>query len=298
MQGVILSPPDERDYLVRQIAPELPKSVSLENLFTVRDQLFCGTCVGKAGAGILSAFKSAELSSLYIYRRCKELDGLPMEGTYPRVALKVMQKDGSCPDYMLPYSKLKACLLPPAITEEQQRAAEEYRIDSYARCYSNSEIKQALANGQLIMAVILCGDNFMEYKSGVVGPPTGELHGYHCVILCGYDDDKQAFRGVNSWSEGWGEDGLFWLDYKVSLPEAWAVNATKTNMESDQPMDSLLERIKSRKFILAVVSAIIVLANDGLGWNLPEETITSFVLLILGFIFTEGAADVVSRFKH
>lgn len=291
--GLIPSPPDERDYVVRQIAPavELPASVRLDYRFTIRNQGECPTCVGKAGAEMLSTYKQKKLSALYLYTKCKELDGMPdLPGTYPRVALKVLQKQGCCSDKLLPYIR---CEQTPAITSEMDENAENFKIGSYARCYGLTDIKQALANNQLVMAAILVGDNFMSYKADVVGKPTGNTHGYHAVILCGYDDEKRAFRGVNSWGRWWGEDGYFWLDYDVlsdrmAFPEAWAMT---TNILEVEPK---MEKLKSRKFILAVVSAVLVILNEGLGWDIPTETVMQFVYLILGWIFVEGAID----FKH
>lgn len=52
---------------------------------------------------------------------------------------------------------------------------------------------------------------------------------------------------------------------------------------------------KSRKFWMAVVSGILVVLNEGLGWDIPEDTVLTFVFLILGWIFAEAAVDVFKR---
>ncbi len=51
------------------------------------------------------------------------------------------------------------------------------------------------------------------------------------------------------------------------------------------------EKLKSRKFWLAVVSAVLVIMNEGLGWNVPSETVLTFAALILGWIFAEAYVD-------
>lgn len=56
-------------------------------------------------------------------------------------------------------------------------------------------------------------------------------------------------------------------------------------------------KITSRKFILAVVTALLIIANKGLDLNLPEDAINTIVLIILGYIGVEGAVDVVRAFK-
>lgn len=54
---------------------------------------------------------------------------------------------------------------------------------------------------------------------------------------------------------------------------------------------------KSRKFWMAVVSAILVILNEGLGWDIPEDTVLTFVFLVLGWVFCEAIVDVSRRGK-
>ncbi len=35
----------------------------------------------------------------------------------------------------------------------------------------------------------------------------------HAMAIVGYDDRKQAFRVINSWGKGWGDNGYVWLSY-------------------------------------------------------------------------------------
>ena len=35
----------------------------------------------------------------------------------------------------------------------------------------------------------------------------------HAMLICGYDDDINAFKVLNSWGTDWGNEGYFWLDY-------------------------------------------------------------------------------------
>ena len=52
-----------------------------------------------------------------------------------------------------------------------------------------------------------------------------------------------------------------------------------------------MEKFKSRKFWMAVVSAVLIVLNEGLGWNVPSETILSFAAVVLGWIFAEAYVD-------
>ena len=207
------SPPDERDWPLSRIAEPvaIPASVRLDHLVPrILSQGKCGSCVGMAGAQIKNALANRRralpeggLSPLFLYARCKQEDGIPTtEGTYPRIALKIMQRDGICPEKDLPYSTLpqNACLSFPQIAQTHIDAAAPYKIKAYARLYGLDDIKQALAAGKLVMAGILVADNFMKPPANnIIGPPEGRIYGLHAVGLCGYDDSKKAFRMVNSW---------------------------------------------------------------------------------------------------
>ncbi len=228
--GVIPSPPDERDYPVSAILPRvtLPEAVRLDKkILSIRNQGFFPTCVGKSGAGIMSAGFKHELSSIFVYSKCKEMDGIPhLPGTYPRVAMKVMQKYGACLDKILPYSMMANPM--PRVTDLHYLEAEQRKITAYARARGLEDIKQTLINGHLLMGCMLVADNFMNYRGeGIVGIPTGQTHGYHAVIICGYDDGKKALRIANSWGS-WGDKGFAWLSYDYLMnqshfPEAWVV---------------------------------------------------------------------------
>lgn len=238
--GVILSPPDTRDYTVAAVLPSvtLPPEVRLDSkLLSIRDQGWWPVCVAKSGASIMSAGYGLELSSVYLYAKCKAIDGIPdLPGTHPRVAMKIMHQQGCCLNQMLPYNMMNDPL--PRITSLHDLEAEQRKIGAYARAQSLTDIKLALANGKFLMGVLLVGDNFMNYTGGeVIGPPTGTLHGYHAIVVCGYNDQRKALRIANSWGR-WGDNGFAWLSYDVLAqalhwPEAWVVgiNRPKTAEE-------------------------------------------------------------------
>jgi cathepsin B len=51
----------------------------------------------------------------------------------------------------------------------------------------------------------------MTYSSGVYKYTTGELLGGHAVKMLGWgvDNGTPYWTCMNSWGEGWGEEGLF-----------------------------------------------------------------------------------------
>ena len=51
-------------------------------------------------------------------------------------------------------------------------------------------------------------------------------------------------------------------------------------------------KLLSRKFLMAVISAGLVIANDGLGLGLDQNTILAFGSIVVGYIVGEAATDV------
>ncbi len=52
-----------------------------------------------------------------------------------------------------------------------------------------------------------------------------------------------------------------------------------------------MNKIKSRKFWMAVVGAGLVVANEGLGLNLPEESVLTVAGLLIAYILGEAYVD-------
>lgn len=58
-----------------------------------------------------------------------------------------------------------------------------------------------------------------------------------------------------------------------------------------------MDKLKSRKFIMAVVSAVLLVVVEGLGFNLPTEAIVGFVSIVLGYIFGQSVVDAKNGSK-
>lgn len=49
--------------------------------------------------------------------------------------------------------------------------------------------------------------------------------------------------------------------------------------------------LKSRKFWMAVVSGLLVIANEGLGLDLPQEAIMTIAAVVIMYILGEAYVD-------
>lgn len=52
-----------------------------------------------------------------------------------------------------------------------------------------------------------------------------------------------------------------------------------------------MQKLKSRKFILTVATAILTVCNDGLGLGLPSESIMQIVGLVAAYVVGQGYVD-------
>ena len=54
----------------------------------------------------------------------------------------------------------------------------------------------------------------------------------------------------------------------------------------------LKQKLTSRKFWVALASAVFIILSEGLGFNVDSELYWKIVALALGYIFGEAAADI------
>lgn len=58
-----------------------------------------------------------------------------------------------------------------------------------------------------------------------------------------------------------------------------------------------MNKMKSRKFWMAVVTGILIVLNDGLNIGIDQETVLAFAAIVVGYIFGESAVDAVRAKK-
>jgi len=86
-------------------------------------------------------------------------------------------------------------------------------------------VRQKLAEGApVIVGMRTTGKLLQNLRAGQVydyqtaKDPT-QPHGGHAFVLVGYDNDKQAFRFMNSWGRDWADGGYGWLSYASARSE-------------------------------------------------------------------------------
>lgn len=231
--GALPSPPDYRDYMYRAIfsAEKLPAKFSRRSeMGPVRNQGQFGTCVGFAAAAVKDNQESREAgqqvvtSPLYLYKRCKERDGIPnQEGTYPRTVMAVLKNLGVCTEGTMPYSEMSWPALPSVPTKADKEAS-QFKIGAYARITTMDEVKQAIVKDGPVLAAVLVCQSFMDAADGIIPVPGSGgtedyIRGGHAIAVVGFDDNMKAkgytgfFEIRNSWGPDWGDDGYGWIPY-------------------------------------------------------------------------------------
>ena len=54
-----------------------------------------------------------------------------------------------------------------------------------------------------------------------------------------------------------------------------------------------MEKLKSRKFWIAVTTAALVIVNEGLGLGIPEDAVMQIVAVALTYILGQAGVDIV-----
>ncbi len=123
----------------------------------------------------------------------------------------------------MPYND-SVCSVGP--TQTMINHAYKYRIDDYKRVEIN-DFKTFLASNMPIFFGGEIFENFGscwsysscmdEYKNNgnVFKTLRGRSEGGHGMVIVGYNDQKQAFKIINSWGTSWGENGYLWVSYSV-----------------------------------------------------------------------------------
>lgn len=235
------SPEDKRDFRYQKImaatgeTSAAPETIDYRpNLPPVFDQLGRGACVAAASVWTPKAFQEISqgdfpvsgLSAAFLYSMCKSLDGIPdEEGTYPRVAMQVLQKHGVCPEEWMPYWMLSNLPAPqvPQVSSAAMERAEAFKIKTYAQLCAPADtdrsnllatMRQALhREGPFLLALLVC-DNFQPGADGRIPLPAGRVLGGHAVGIVGDLPSEKALILRNSWGAEWGQDGYALLPYE------------------------------------------------------------------------------------
>lgn len=231
--------PDQRDFLYAAPTPvmqNIPASADLRSQCPpVYDQGQLGSCTANAIAG---AFQFDELkqkepsvmpSRLFIYYGERAIEGTvgTDSGAQIRDGIKVVAKNGVCPETEWPYDIQKFAEKPPA---KCFKDAKKYHAVTYQRLIQDlNTMKGCLASGYPFVFGITVYSSFESQQvaqTGMVPMPTTQeqVLGGHAILAVGYDDSQRVFIFRNSWGTSWAKAGYGFIPYSY---------LTDTNLASD-----------------------------------------------------------------
>ena len=210
---------------------KLPDNVDLTDYFPpVKSQGQYGTCVAWASGYYYRAYlrnkalklSKSEMEDTHNQFSPKDLfwaipqseKGENCHGTNFKAALDVMLNRGIATLFTVPYENMGSCGNVPEESWTQEAA--NYKIARYRQIdeseFNVTGFKSYLSKGIPIAFGAKVGATFMYWKGGVLNSES-TYEGGHAMVIVGYDDNKAAFKVINSWGADWCEDGYIWVDY-------------------------------------------------------------------------------------
>jgi C1A family cysteine protease len=157
----------------------------------------------------------------YIYNQTKFSDC--GSGTSITATLDLMKNKGVATWNSMPYSDANGCSLLPTTTQDANAAL--YKIGGYSKILNTDKvaIKSMISSNHPVIATIVADNSFLNAKAGFIWKVySGSGAAGHALIICGYDDSKNAYKVMSSWGTAWGDAGYSWIDYDFFPTKAGA----------------------------------------------------------------------------
>lgn len=247
--------PDKRDYKFKSNIVSMtryPETWEL-NLSEVKDQGIVNSCVAHSLATCMEKFNTIKMSVGFIYGY-RPITYNQDEGMYPREALKTLQKIGDVPKEIFDHNKEMKEIkeLVDKHIEKLKPVALNYKIESYARIYSENEIKKCLMQNTPVPVSIPVYNDLDYDFNFIIKEPSGKLQGYHMITIYGWN--KYGYIFQNSWGTFWGDKGKAILPYDYPIDSAWAISTKNNSINTYQSIwqklmiliNKIIEKFKKR----------------------------------------------------
>ncbi|MBV9422639.1 MAG: C1 family peptidase [Solirubrobacterales bacterium] len=244
--------PDPRDRIFNleeaiSRADQVPPKVDLSpNMPPIYNQGHLGSCTGNGIARALEYEQTRQSepavtpSRLFIYYNERVIEGTVNQdsGGQIRDGIKVVATLGAPPEAEWPYSDANPGPFEQKPPPNVYQDATKHEALVYKRVLlggAGAPLRTALAAGY---PVVFGFSVPMSFEDGSWDPtkeplpvpgPGEQFIGGHCVVMSGYDFTRTrfsdpAFQIENSWGEGWGMGGRFWMDAHWFDPNAGLVS--------------------------------------------------------------------------
>ena len=223
---------DERDHSKVYSDSQIPSTPNID-LRSYVDHVYDQGELGSCTASALCAAHGLDLkkwsltsgegypSRLFLYYNTREYEGTSQHdaGASIRDTVKALNRYGVCTEEDWPYSIKEYRNKPPMSCYESARRS---NLCKYERLNQDTDQLRACLSDQCSFIFWFnVYHSFHDYNNqnyGVMSMPTcyecfHEPIGRQTVMAVGYDDNKKHFIILNSWGEGWGDGGYFYMPY-------------------------------------------------------------------------------------
>lgn len=112
------------------------------------------------------------------------------------------------------------------VNAKAHKEAEIFRIANFRVATNGEMVRDALAAGEIVCIGVRTNPVFSSgrydvyttkhHDEGMRLRREGQPHGFHAMVIAGYDDNRRAFLLMNSWGMNWGHNGYVWVSYDVA----------------------------------------------------------------------------------
>jgi C1A family cysteine protease len=217
---------DKRDYKYELFNNSQKDYVDLREFCSpIEHQGNLGSCTGQAIAGAIELLnkrnnKPTDVSRLFIYYYERLLLGTVNydSGAYIRDGIKVCSHNGSPLEHFWPYiiNRFKIKPNQKAINDALSR-----KITLYERVNDHEGCIDAINNGYPVIIGFYVYSSFISNivaRTGMMPYPNinrERFLGGHAVLLVGYNKKQNRYIVRNSWGQGWGDKGYFYMPFDV-----------------------------------------------------------------------------------
>lgn len=206
-------------------------SVDLTSKFPLPGQQgLQGSCVSWVSAYMKTYYEAIEnswtlqeaahiTSPHYIFSQTHTSDEAGGGASHFSDALELLVQQGAATLDICPYEPWNYYGFLNTPTDAMRQQAFRFRNAGWSALPAQdvTTIKSWLCNGSPVglgIPVFPDLDN-LNYLNDTYNTFSGDFRGWHAVTLIGYDDSRQAFKFINSWSQGWGVEGYGWISYDI-----------------------------------------------------------------------------------
>lgn len=162
-------------------------------------------------------------------------------------------------------------------SKEILEKADKYKIDVWnqVNVLDIKEVKAHVNAGYPVIIGVTVDEGFItegkKKKADYIWKTVeGKKLGPHAMIVVGYDDNKNAVKVMNSWSQEWGDNGFGWIDYNffTSVVREGYVAKDALNSGAD---DSPVLRIDDKKPVTDLPKNDTITSNVVIEDSKPKE---------------------------